>query len=45
MATYLELANLANDSNFLNRIGYAVGKYAAYIFNEDLGVVEPHRAA
>ena len=35
MATYLELANLANDSSFLSRIGYAIGKYAAYIFNED----------
>ncbi|MCX6632049.1 MAG: hypothetical protein NTW28_30945, partial [Candidatus Solibacter sp.] len=37
MATYLELANLANDSSFLLRIGYAIGKYAAYIFNESGG--------
>jgi hypothetical protein len=37
MATYLELGNLANDSNFLTRVGYAIGKYAAYIFNEGSG--------
>jgi len=32
MATYLDLANLANDASFLARIGYAIGKYASYIF-------------
>jgi histone H3/H4 len=34
MATYLDLANLANDGSLLARIGHAIGKYAAYIFNE-----------
>ena len=37
MATYLDLANLANDASFLARVGYAIGKYASYIFNEDPG--------
>jgi len=34
MATYLELSSLATDASFLARVGYAIGKYAAYIFNE-----------
>lgn len=37
MATYLQLSQLATDSSFLARIGYAVSKYAAYIQNEDAG--------
>jgi hypothetical protein len=38
MATYLDLATLASDQNFLARMAYACGKYAAYIQNEDSGV-------
>ena len=37
MATYLELSNLATNADFLARIGYAVGKYAAYVQFEDPG--------
>src|ERR1035438_3206284 len=37
MSSYFELANLAADASFLARIGYAIGKYASYIFNEDPG--------
>jgi hypothetical protein len=35
MATYLDLATLSTDPNFLARIGYAIGNFAAYILNED----------
>lgn len=34
MATYLELATLAGNLEFLARIAYAVGNYAAYIAHE-----------
>ena len=34
MATYLELSNLSVNADFLARVAYAVGKYAAYIENE-----------
>ena len=35
MASYLELAALETNSDFLARVGYAVGKFAAYIQGED----------
>lgn len=34
MATYLELATLQGNPDFLARIAYAVGSFAAYVFNE-----------
>src|SRR3974390_481410 len=34
MASYLALANLATNAEFVTRVGYAIGKYAAYIQNE-----------
>ena len=34
MATYLELANLATDAEFVKRLTYAVAKFASYILDE-----------
>lgn len=43
MATYLELANLQNNPDFLARIGYAVGSFASEALTRSAGLNQARR--